>query len=202
MTDEVAARLSVDLPAGTVEVSADHQRPDDAWATIVVAHGAGAGYRHPFLAGFARGMRAEGVATLTFNFPYLEAGRRMPGPATHAIAAWRAAIAFAVSRAEGAPVWASRQVLRRPDGVDGGGRRRRARRCRRAGSCTWAIRCIRRATTRRCGPRICRSSARRSSSSRARTTPSSIRTRSSRRRSPRARTPRSRGSRAAGTRSR
>ncbi|MGC5222777.1 alpha/beta family hydrolase [Micromonospora sp. DT81.3] len=106
MTDEVAPRLSVDLPAGTVEVSADHQRPDDAWATIVIAHGAGAGYRHPFLVGFARGMRAEGVATLTFNFPYLEAGRRMPGPATHAIAAWRAAIAFAVSRADGAPVWA------------------------------------------------------------------------------------------------
>jgi len=107
MTDEVAARLPVDLPAGTVEVSADHQRPDDAWATIVVAHGAGAGYRHPFLVGFARGMRAEGVATLTFNFPYLEAGRRMPGPATHAIAAWRAAVDFAVSRADGAPVWAS-----------------------------------------------------------------------------------------------
>jgi predicted alpha/beta-hydrolase family hydrolase len=107
MTDEVPARLSVDLPAGTVEVSAIYERPDDAWATIAIAHGAGAGYRHPFVAGFARGMRDEGVATLAFNFPYLEAGRRMPGPATHAIATWRSALAFALSRSEGEPVWAS-----------------------------------------------------------------------------------------------
>ena len=101
MTAEVAARLPVDLPAGTVEVSAAYQRPDDAWATIVIAHGAGTGHDHPFLQGFARGMREEGVATLRFNFAYVEAGRRMPGPATHAVAAWQSAIEFARARVGG-----------------------------------------------------------------------------------------------------
>ncbi|HEX5858552.1 MAG TPA: alpha/beta family hydrolase [Microbacterium sp.] len=107
MTDEVATRLTVDLPAGPVEVSAAHERPVDPWATIVIAHGAGTGHDHPFLQGFARGMREEGVATLRFNFAYVEAGRRMPGPATHAVAAWRSALDFAAAHSEGEPVWAS-----------------------------------------------------------------------------------------------
>jgi len=100
-------RLSIALPSGPVDVSAAYGRPDGAWATIAIAHGAGAGYRHPFLLGFARGMRDEGVATLCFNFPYIQAGRRMPGPAAHAIATWTAAVAFAHARSEGEPVWAS-----------------------------------------------------------------------------------------------
>lgn len=102
-----AERFSVVLPSGAVEVSAAFEEPSDAWATIAIAHGAGAGYRHPFLLGFARGMRAEGVATLRFNFPYLEAGRRMPGPAAHAVATWSAAMDFARGCSAGRPVWAS-----------------------------------------------------------------------------------------------
>lgn len=105
--DEPGERIAVELPSATVEVSASYERPEDAWATIVIAHGAGAGYRHPFLVGFARAMREEGIATLRFNFPYLEAGRRMPGPASHAVAAWTAAFAFASERSGGGPVWAS-----------------------------------------------------------------------------------------------
>ncbi len=105
--DETEERFAVDLPSGPVEVAAAYGRPDDAWATIAIAHGAGAGYAHPFLIGFARGMREEGVATLRFNFPYLQLGRRMPGPAAHAIATWTAAAAFAQERSGGAPVWAS-----------------------------------------------------------------------------------------------
>ena len=102
-----AERFSVVLPSGAVEVSAAFEEPSDAWATIAIAHGAGAGYRHPFLLGFARGMRAEGVATLRFNFPYLEAGRRMPGPAAHAVSAWGAVHADLAERAGGLPVFAS-----------------------------------------------------------------------------------------------
>lgn len=99
--------LPVELPTGLVDVSAEWESPADAWATIVIAHGAGAGYRHPFLLGFARGMREHGVATLRFNFPYLEAGRRMPGPASHAVSGWRAAMAFAEAESAPGPVWAS-----------------------------------------------------------------------------------------------
>lgn len=71
--------------------------------TVVLAHGAGAGMDHPFLVGFAAALQAEGFATLRFNFPYVEAGRRMPGPPAHAIATWHAAIALA-SELGSAPV--------------------------------------------------------------------------------------------------
>ncbi|GAA1958957.1 alpha/beta family hydrolase [Microbacterium deminutum] len=100
-------RLAVALPSGTVEVSADSSVPVDAWATLALAHGAGAGYRHPFLLGFAGAMNELGVATVRFNFPYSELGRRMPGPAAHAIATWTAAAGFAAALVEGVPVWAA-----------------------------------------------------------------------------------------------
>ena len=48
-----------------------------------------------------------GIATVRFNFPYVEAGRRMPGPAAHAIATWTAVSAFAGEFAGGKPVFAS-----------------------------------------------------------------------------------------------
>ncbi|MFB7844742.1 alpha/beta family hydrolase [Microbacterium sp. NPDC056052] len=103
-------RLPVPLPAGTVEVSAvfGPARGDiDATAgapLVVIAHGAGAGMDHPFLTGFSAALRAAGLHTLRFTFPYLEAGRRMPGPAAHAILTWRAAIAAARERGSGSVV--------------------------------------------------------------------------------------------------
>ncbi|MFT4220737.1 MAG: dienelactone hydrolase family protein [Microbacterium sp.] len=106
MTD-LAFRVAVALPTGPARVSAAWGEPDDAWATLVIAHGAGAGHDHPFLRGFARAMQEAGVATLRFNFAYVEAGRRMPGPAAHAVAAWRAVFAEAVARSGGGPVVAS-----------------------------------------------------------------------------------------------
>jgi hypothetical protein len=106
MSDEAEERIPVALPAGTVEVSAAWASPEAAWATVAVAHGAGAGYAHPFLLGFARALRDEGVATLRFNFPYVEAGRRMPGPAAHAVATWAAVEAWIAPRTA-APLWAA-----------------------------------------------------------------------------------------------
>lgn len=104
---ELDIRIPVALPAGEVEVSALLGRPDGAWALVAVAHGAGAGMGHPFLSGFVKAMRAEGVATLRFNFPYLEAGRRMPGPAAHAITTWSAVEAAAAQHAPELGFWAS-----------------------------------------------------------------------------------------------
>lgn len=100
-------RIAVTLPAGDVAVSAAYARPDGAWALLAVAHGAGAGMRHPFLTGFTNALHADGVATLRFNFPYLEAGRRMPGPAAHAVATWTAVVAAAKEQAPDLPVWAA-----------------------------------------------------------------------------------------------
>jgi predicted alpha/beta-hydrolase family hydrolase len=107
VTASVEHRITVALPSGPVEISADAAVPNGAWATIAIAHGAGAGYRHPFLLGFSRAMNELGVATVRFNFPYSEAGRRMPGPAAHATTTWAAVMAFAAGLADGVPVWAS-----------------------------------------------------------------------------------------------
>ena len=104
--DGDSSRIAVALPNGSAEVSADLVMPSSAWAFAAVAHGAGAGYRHPFLTGFADALAREGLATLRFNFPYAEAGRRMPGPAAHAIATWAAVHAELAERAAGAPVFA------------------------------------------------------------------------------------------------
>ncbi|MET0813524.1 MAG: alpha/beta family hydrolase [Microbacterium sp.] len=100
-------RIAVELPAGAVDVSAELETPESPSAVVAIAHGAGAGYRHPFLLGFARGLRDEGLATLRFNFPYVEAGRRMPGPAAHAVLTWRAVERALDARLPALPIWAS-----------------------------------------------------------------------------------------------
>ncbi|MDL9980876.1 alpha/beta family hydrolase [Microbacterium sp. ASV49] len=102
-----ADRLTVALPTGDVEVSAAFAVPADPWAAIAVAHGAGSRMDNPLLVGFARAMAAHGVAAMRFNFAYSEAGRRMPGPAAHAIAAWASADAALRAAAPGVPVVAS-----------------------------------------------------------------------------------------------
>ncbi len=56
------------------------QKPERAWALYVLAHGAGAGMRHPFLQKLADALAAEGVATLRYEFPYMEAGGRRIDP--------------------------------------------------------------------------------------------------------------------------
>ncbi|MBT2512954.1 alpha/beta fold hydrolase [Arthrobacter sp. ISL-30] len=101
----------VTITVGDAAVSAIYERPDTPFATLVVAHGAGAGMDHPFLAGFSRALNDAGVATLRFNFPYREAGRKFPDRPPAAITAWRAAMDFATDRAAGhaddGPVWAA-----------------------------------------------------------------------------------------------
>lgn len=84
--------FEVVLPAGPTRVSVE-RTPGERGATVLIAHGAGAGMDHPFLTGFAGAVAEAGFSTVRFNFPYVEQGRRMPGPAAHAISTWRAAVA-------------------------------------------------------------------------------------------------------------
>lgn len=100
------AEIRVDLPSGPATVSADWSA-GTLGVVVIIAHGAGAGKDHPFLAGFADGLGNLGFSTLRFNFPYVEQGRRMPGPASHAIATWTAAAAFAREQEPGAAIWAT-----------------------------------------------------------------------------------------------
>lgn len=53
-------------------------RPAGARALYVLAHGAGAGMRHEFLASIAAALAARKVATLRWEFPYMAAGRARP----------------------------------------------------------------------------------------------------------------------------
>ena len=80
--------------------------PPGADAVLVLAHGAGSGMRSPFMAGFAEEIGRLGVATLRFEFPYMQAGRRAPDRPQVLLDSWRDAFAEGVSGARGRPVFA------------------------------------------------------------------------------------------------
>ena len=66
-------------------------------ALLVLAHGAGAGQTHPFMVRFARGLAERGIDVVTFDFPYMQAGRRSPDRAPVLEAAFRRVIAAAAA---------------------------------------------------------------------------------------------------------
>jgi len=78
-----------------MRVSGLLQRPDRARACYVLAHGAGAGMTHPFMAVVAAELAERGIATLRYQFPYMEKRARRPDPPPLAHAAVRAAVATA-----------------------------------------------------------------------------------------------------------
>lgn len=92
------------LPVGTRTVSALLSTTPDAAALAVIAHGAGAGMEHPFMAGVSDGLTANGVSVLRFNFVYIEEGRRSPDRPALLAATWSTALDAGVSRAGGLPV--------------------------------------------------------------------------------------------------
>ena len=59
-------------------VSARRYAAESPQATLVFAHGAGAGQAHPFITAAAHGLSARGIDVVTFNFPYMEGGKRAP----------------------------------------------------------------------------------------------------------------------------
>ncbi len=63
-----------------------------ASALLVLAHGAGNDMRNPFLSFVSKGVAGAGIATLKFNFPYKEKGRRAPDSAQKLEATWRAVL--------------------------------------------------------------------------------------------------------------
>jgi len=69
--------------------------PLDAVACYILAHGAGAGMTHPFMTAVAHGLHDRRIASLRFQFPYMEKGSRRPDPPALAHATIRAAVAAA-----------------------------------------------------------------------------------------------------------
>ncbi len=99
------------LDVGGSNVSTAWIAPKGSVATLVLAHGAGAGMDHPFMAGFSRAIAESGVSTLRFNFPYVERGKRSPDPERVLRNTWLAAFDAAVSKAGGRAVLAGGKSL-------------------------------------------------------------------------------------------
>lgn len=104
--------LTLTVPAAThgggeeARVSALLMAPAGARAAYVFAHGAGAGMAHPFMAALAGALAQRSVATLRYQFPYMEQGSRRPDAPAVAQAAVRAAVAEARERLPGLPLFA------------------------------------------------------------------------------------------------
>ncbi len=78
--DHEIRKISIHVSDGIGRVSGLVTRPPEAKAAYVFAHGAGAGMEHSFMESVAGNLAREGIATLRFQFPYMEAGRKAPNP--------------------------------------------------------------------------------------------------------------------------
>lgn len=98
---------SVDIDVGQAHrVSGLWLAPGQARAIYVFAHGAGAGMRHDFMEAAAQGLAERGIASLRYQFPYMERGSRRPDAPPLAQATVRAAVAVAVQLAPSLPAFA------------------------------------------------------------------------------------------------
>jgi uncharacterized protein len=79
----------------TRSISGLWRLPPNPRACYVLAHGAGAGMTHPFLEAVASELAERSIATLRYQFPYMEAGGKRPDPPALAHATVRAAVAEA-----------------------------------------------------------------------------------------------------------
>src|SRR5438094_8041114 len=106
------------------------QGPPEARACYVLAHGAGAGMAHPFMATIANELAERGIATLRYQFPYMEQGSKRPDTPKLAQATVRAAVAeasrqlpdlalFAGGKSFGGRMTSQAQAASRLSGVHG-----------------------------------------------------------------------------------
>jgi predicted alpha/beta-hydrolase family hydrolase len=99
-----ATELKLQTSDDIGQVSALLLLPPDSWLLYVLAHGAGAGMRHRFLESASTALAQRGIATLRYQFPYMEAGRRRPDPPPVAQATVRSAAEKAAELAPGLPL--------------------------------------------------------------------------------------------------
>jgi hypothetical protein len=96
----------VAIAVGDGKVSGLLLAPARPHAAYLLAHGAGAGMAHPFMEAAAQGLGERGIATLRYQFPYMERGSRRVDPPKVAQAAVRAAVAEAARRLPGVALYA------------------------------------------------------------------------------------------------
>jgi uncharacterized protein len=103
MKETSPQKLLIEVGQAT-SVSALLIHPKDARACFVFAHGAGAGMSHSFMEQAAGGLGERGIATLRYQFPYMEKGSKRPDPPAIAHAAVRAAVKEAARHCSGLPL--------------------------------------------------------------------------------------------------
>ncbi len=94
----------VGFSAGGARLDAVFLRPEGARLLYVLAHGAGAGMRHPFLVAIAEALAQEGVASFRYEFPYMQDRRKRPDPPAVLHEAVRAAVLAAREAAPDLPL--------------------------------------------------------------------------------------------------
>jgi predicted alpha/beta-hydrolase family hydrolase len=102
----MATARDVTIPLEEGAVSGLLMVPDGAGACYVLAHGAGAGMRHAFLEATAGALAVRGIATLRYQFPYMENRRSRPDTPRVAMGTVRAAIGVAAAALPGVPLFA------------------------------------------------------------------------------------------------
>ncbi len=105
MTTPQTRAIAIPLPGGTA-VSGLLTEPRAARAAYVLAHGAGAGMSHPFMNAVAEQLGDRHIATLRYQFPYMEHGSRRPDRPAVAHATVRAAVAEARRQLGDLPLFA------------------------------------------------------------------------------------------------
>src|SRR2546421_6482795 len=105
MTSAVSQSVSISVNDAE-RVSGLMELPQKAWACYVLAHGAGAGMTHPFLTAIANGLAERGIATLRYQFPYMEKGSKRPDSPKVAHATVRAAVLEAARLVPNLPLFA------------------------------------------------------------------------------------------------
>lgn len=103
--------LHIEVGGGIERVSGVLTRPAAARALLVLAHGAGAGMRHRFMEAISEALASHGVATLRYQFPYMETGGRRPDPPSVLENTVRAAVDAAGEIAPGLPLVAGGKSL-------------------------------------------------------------------------------------------
>src|SRR3989442_4387845 len=94
MPSDDAESLTIQLEDGRT-VSGLLHIPRQAVACLALAHGAGAGMTHPFLSALAAGLAERRIATLRYQFPFMERGSRRPDPPALAQATVRTVLVLA-----------------------------------------------------------------------------------------------------------
>ncbi len=99
MSEQIAVAIATGRKVSAIIYAA--AKREQAGINLILGHGAGAGQTSGFMVGFATALAARGIETVTFNFPYMEQGRRLPDSKEKLEACYRAVIEAVARRRRG-----------------------------------------------------------------------------------------------------